>query len=184
MSASQKAPEEEQAVCVNCGMCCDGTLFLHAHLNPGERGHLPEKIEEKSYTEEGKDYFRLPCLYFSEKCTIYDRKRADICSSFRCQLLKDMAGEKITLHDALRVVSETMVMREGVRDEYTRLSGEDSAPVFRQLLAELGKIQQAASEENHLSKGYEMLIARCNILEALLIRRFRAAEDFEKMIMK
>ncbi|MBE0674536.1 MAG: hypothetical protein IH591_07745, partial [Bacteroidales bacterium] len=87
-----EAPAEEQAICVVCGFCCDGTLFVNAGLNQGERGSgLPEKIEQASFSEGGRDYFRLPCNYFSGKCSIYDRNRADVCSSFRCQLLKDLA---------------------------------------------------------------------------------------------
>ena len=56
MQADQ-APAEEQKICVGCGFCCDGTLFVHAVLNPGERGSLPEKIEENAYSEGEKDLF-------------------------------------------------------------------------------------------------------------------------------
>ena len=179
-----QGPVEEQSICIRCGFCCDGTLFLHAHLNPGERGNLPEKIEESSFFDEGKDYFRLPCHYFSEKCTIYDRARADVCGSYRCQLLKDFADGKIIVPDAMDVVREAMGMRTEIIEEYRRVSGKVEKINFRKLLLELGKVQKSASEEEPLSAEYEMLLARCNILEALLIRYFRSAEDFEKMIMK
>lgn len=177
-------PVEEQSICIRCGFCCDGTLFFHAHLNPGERGHLPEKIEKNSFSKEGKDYFKLPCQYFSGKCTIYDRERAYVCGSYRCQLLKDFADGKIIVPDALEVVRDAMSMRKDILEEYRRISGEDTGINFRQLLLNLGKIQKAASEEKFLSRDYEMLLARCNIFEALLIKHFRSAEDFEKMIMK
>ena len=178
------APLDEQNICVICGFCCDGTLFMHAHLNPGERGNLPEKIEEAGFSEDGKDYFRLPCQYFSEKCTIYDRKRADVCSSYRCQLLKDFAEGKISLSDSLETVRGARGMRYEIMEEYRRISGNSDRINFRQLLLNLGKIQEAVSEEKPLSMDYEMLLARCNIFEALLIKHFRSAEVFEKMIMK
>ncbi len=178
------APVEEQTICVGCGFCCDGTLFLHAHLNPGERGSLPDKIEENCFTEKDKDYFRLPCQYFSGKCTIYDRKRADVCSSYRCQLLKDFAEGKLFLSDALETVRDARNMRYEVIEEYRKISGNSDKINFRQLLLNLGKIPGAASEGKPLSMDYEMLLARCNILEALLIKHFRSAEDFEKIIMK
>lgn len=180
----EQCPPEEQLICVTCGYCCDGTLFMHAHLNPGERGNLPEKIEENSFIEEGKDYFRLPCQYFSEKCTIYDRKRADVCSSYRCQLLKDVAEGKVSMSDALETVHEARNMRDEIMEEYRRISGNSERINFRQLLLDLWKIQEAASEGEALSMDYEILLARCNIFEALLIKHFRSAEDFEKMIMK
>jgi hypothetical protein len=164
---------EEQSICVRCGFCCDGTLFLHAVLNPGERGHLPEKIEQNSYSEAEKDYFKLPCQYFSEKCTIYDRARAYVCGSYRCQVLKDFSEEKIALEDALATVREAMSLRKDILEEYRRISGNYAGINFRQLLLNLGKIQAAASEEKPLSRDYEMLL-----------KHFRSAEDFEKMIMK
>lgn len=179
-----EAPIEEQRICVGCGFCCDGTLFVNAGLNPGERGGLPEKIEQESFSEGGKDYFRLPCRYFAGKCTIYDRKRADVCSSFRCQLLKDFAEGKVTLNEALMTVNEAMEMRTNILKEYSRLSGKDTAINFRQLLVDLGMVMKSDTEEAPVNPDYEVLLARCNIFEALLIKNFRSVEDFEKMIMK
>ena len=181
-----QGPPDEQKICVKCGFCCDGTLFLHACLNPGERGvgDLPEWIEENSFTEDGKDYFRLPCNYFSEKCTIYDLRRAVVCGSYRCQLLKDFADGKISVNDAVETVREAMQMRKELLEQYRNISGNDGVMNFRQLLIELGKIQKSATDKGSLSMAYEMLLVRCNIFEALLIKHFRSAEDFEKMIMK
>jgi hypothetical protein len=180
------APLDEQKICVMCGFCCDGTLFLHACLNPGERGVglLPEKIEEASFSEDGKDYFRLPCHYFSEKCTIYDHERAHVCGSYRCQLLKDFAEGKVALDDASETARDAVGMRTAIIDEYRRISGKGGDVNFRQLLIDLGKIMKIAAEKVPASMDYEMLLARCNIFEALLIKHFRSAEDFEKMIMK
>jgi hypothetical protein len=184
MSDVKTGPLEEQSICVGCGFCCDGTLFLHAHLNPGERGGLPEKIERRSITEDGKDYFRLPCLYFNRKCTIYDRKRADVCFTYRCQLLKDFAEEKMTHDNAVATVREAMEMRRTIMKEYRIMTGTRRKIVFRNLLGELGKMQKAAGKDAEMGEDFKVLQARCNIFEALLIKHFRSAEEFEKMVMK
>lgn len=176
-------PVDEQQICVTCCFCCDGTLFLHASLNPGERGNLPEKIEERSYSEGGKDYFRLPCLYFSEKCTIYDRKRAYVCLSYRCQLLRDFADGKITLSDGMEIVSEAFKMRADLFRQYRELCGSTDPVNFMELLRELGKKRKDASLTDRQVMEHDMLLARCNIFEALLIKHFRSAADFEKLIM-
>lgn len=182
----KQGPPDEQTICVTCGFCCDGTLFLHAHLNPGERGvgDLPEWIEENSFDEGGKDFFRLPCHYFSEKCTIYDRKRAYVCGSYRCQLLKDFADGKVTLDDAQKTVTEAMRLRAEIIEEYHRVSSDKRDINFRELLIKLVKIVKAASDKEPVGLDYDLLLVRCNIFEALLIKNFRSAEDFEKMIMK
>jgi hypothetical protein len=180
VSAAQNAPAEEQSICVTCGMCCDGTLFLYAHLNEGERGTLPLKIEENSYSKDGKDYFSLPCHYFKSKCTIYNTRRAYVCGSYRCQLLKDFAGQKINLDDALATVDRAMNMRSAILEEYRKLTGNEVN--FKQLLRGMGKRQKSVSDENPLGPEYDLLLARCNIFEALLIRHFRSASDFDKMM--
>ena len=151
----QEAPLEEQNVCVTCGMCCDGTLFLHAVLNNGERGSLPERIEERSYTEDRKDYFRLPCLYFEGKCMIYEQKRADVCSGYRCQLLHDLAGKKIAVDDALAVVARARIMRDEVLHRFRDISGNQDRLTFRQLLTELGKFNKSESDAGW-GKEYDM----------------------------
>jgi hypothetical protein len=172
---------EEQQICISCGFCCDGTVFLHAHLDPGEKGHLPDRIELNIFTEKGRDYFRLPCLYFSEKCTIYDSTRPKICSTYRCQLLKDFASGKITAEEAISIVNNAAEIRNSLIEEYNTLRGVHSPVTFRQIHINLNKdIKESGME----GTGYELLQMRCTLFEALLIRHIRAEEDFEKMIIK
>jgi hypothetical protein len=177
-----KGPLKEQPICVSCGFCCDGTLFLHAHLNPGERGHLPEKLEQSSYTQGDKDYFRLPCNYFSGKCTIYHIKRADVCSSYRCQLLKDFAGDKLDRNEALKIISEAKKIRKELIDQYRILSGKPGRIVFMEVLSDLGKIVSSPMEDEQAREDFEMLQTRCNIFQALLIKHFRPVGDFENIM--
>jgi len=181
----KQGPPDEQLICVTCGLCCDGTLFLRAHLEPGERGtgDLPQWIEKNSMTEDGKDYFRLPCRYFCEKCTIYQLKRAVVCSSFRCHLLEDFAEGKVTIPEALDIVREAMTMRNLLTEQYRQFSGRSEDICFMQLLKDLGKNQNANSGGEAYDRDIDILQARCNILEALLIRHFRPAGDFNRMIM-
>jgi len=171
-------------ICIICGFCCDGTLFLHAHLSPGERGQLPEKIEENSYSKDGKDYFRLPCHYFEGKCKIYDKKKAEVCSEYRCQLLKDFAEGKITLDEAQAIVREALNMRSEIMQQFKSISDSHQRIFFKQLLRELGKILELTPERKQVSMDYDLLLTRCNIFEALLIKHFSPRAEFEKMIMK
>ena len=109
------SPKAEQAICVTCGFCCDGTLFDHAVLQPGEKGNLPEYMERSYFKNEKGEYFRLPCEYFNENCSIYDQKKAHICSAFRCQLLKDFSKKKITQSNAKKVVRNAKDQRKILR---------------------------------------------------------------------
>jgi len=178
-----KGPIKEQQICVTCGFCCDATLFSHAILQPGEKGTLPEKIEQNYRKEKEKEFFIQPCLYFDGECTIYGLKRANVCSSYRCQLLKDFTTKKVTQSDALEIIRGAVRMRTELIAQYRNISGNSGVINFRQLLSELGKIQKSANEGEPVNGDYEILIARCNIFEALLIKHFRSAGAFENLIM-
>ena len=178
------APEGEQEICVTCGLCCDATLYMHANLQPGERGNLPLKIEAVSVSEGGKDFFRLPCGYFSGSCTIYDCRRAEVCSTYRCKLLRNYSGGFISREDALRTVREAVAMRDAIVDEYRRVTGRDAGGGFRRIPIELGQLLKEGLADEALAGAYEVLLVRCNILEALLIRFFMSDEEFEKYIMR
>lgn len=177
-----KTNEYEQKICMVCGFCCDGTLFLYGNLNTNELGHLPRKIEQNRFTKEDKEYFRQPCPYFIEKCTIYNKNRPDVCSVFRCRLLRDFEGGKISTEEALEIVREAFDMRKELLNKYSLISVNHDAISFRVLLAELGKILNSLQEENELKEEYGMLQVRCNIFQALLIKYFRSAGDFENIM--
>lgn len=179
---TDRAPAEEQKLCVGCGFCCDGTLFVHAILNPGERGNLPEKIEEQSYRDGEKDYFHLPCRYFSGKCSIYESKRAHVCGAYRCQLLRNFAEHKLSLEDALGIIREAVSMRGSLFEQYRFLSGHNDTPHFLKILRDLAKAEWQEFTGDLESIDFETFRARCNIFEALLIKHFRSEGDFERMM--
>lgn len=179
-----QGPPGEQEVCVRCGQCCDGTIFGHAHLNPGEKDSIPVLMAANTTAVKGEEYFLLPCPYFRGKCTIYDIKRAEVCGRYRCQLLRDLEEGMISREDALKVVEDAIVMRAEIFEEFTRLTGSEAGS-FRKLLGDLGKFQKQGSPVDGEKAGEaDMLQAKCNIFEALLIRHFRSSNDFSKLIMK
>jgi hypothetical protein len=178
---SKIAPPDEQSICITCGFCCDGTMFLYANLDPGESGHLPEKIELNRFVMNEKEYFRQPCLYFADKCSIYDKKRANICSGYRCQLLRDYSGGRVSLNESLDIIREAAEMRDELINQYKKLSGIGEQISFRQLLLNLGKITVIGPNESLYSSESDLLQAKCNILETLLIRHIRSSSDFEAM---
>lgn len=76
-----------QRLCTACGLCCDGTLFDHGTLQPGEAAQLPPEIQ--LLTVEGNAAFAQPCAaHRGGCCTLYDGGRPQVCSTFRCRLLR------------------------------------------------------------------------------------------------
>jgi len=176
------SPKSEQEICVTCGFCCDGTIFSSASLQPYEKETLPEKIKLNYYKADDKEYFRQPCLYFNGVCSIYDQKKPEVCSSYRCQLLKDFTALKISQAEALETVKMAKVMRQQIFDSYCAVGGVSKGISFYQLREELAELNPICFSEDKLTKEYELLRARCNIFTALLIRHFKSPEDFDHMI--
>ena len=183
-SAESVASTEEQNICLECGFCCDSTLFHNAALQNGERGNLPEWIEEHSHFSETNSYFSLPCGYFNGRCMIYNMERAFVCSSFRCQLLVNLRSGKINLEDALQTVSEAMRIRDDILKHFSLLTGREDSVCFRGVLSELGKMESGGAKISGNQEELEIFIARCNIFEALLIRHFRPENDFNDLVMR
>lgn len=177
-----ESPLEEQEICVNCGLCCDGTLFSYAILEAGEQGSLPEKIEQ-TYGKEGeKEFFTLPCSYFCGKCTIYGQKRASICSAFRCQLLVNFSKSQITQPEAIKVVNKALMLKAEIYQLYRQTFGHDYTLSFREMLEDLGKFKSSIHENGSVDTPVEFLKAKCTIYETLLIKNFKSIKNFERMI--
>lgn len=174
--------DPEQIICLSCGFCCDSTLFDNATVKAGEKGNLPPKIEEKYFMNESGELFRLPCPYFDGKCTIYDQRKPQICSSFRCQLLKDFASGKISREEALLLVGKANEQREDIRASARNVLGSRAGEMpFRQLLHHLHDLMDTSPGTEAKKQDLNILAGKCNILEALHIRHFKSEKDFNSM---
>ena len=174
----------EQRICVACGLCCDGTLFERATLQPGEKGTLPDKMDMNYFRIRDVEYFRLPCPYFREKFTIYDQKKAIVCSAFRCRVLDDLTERKVTEQDAMETVKRAVEMRNEIQKLHSAVSGREEPLFFREILHFLGRIFREMPGGTGPNANYEILLARCNIFQSLLTRYFQPSQEFEKLIMK
>lgn len=107
----------ETDLCAACGMCCDGTLFAHGVLEPGE----PEPAGARVAWEEDARCFAQPCPQYNGGCAIYaDRPTA--CRAFRCGVLEDLAGGVLDAASArariaeVKAVVDDLAQALGVRD--------------------------------------------------------------------
>jgi hypothetical protein len=98
------------ALCLPCGLCCDGTLFERASLRPGEEQSAAslglEVIEAGSETPG----FRQPCPAFNGQCGVY-RDRPRVCRGFHCKLLLRYARQETSLTKALEQIARARALR-------------------------------------------------------------------------
>lgn len=177
-----QSPKEEQEICVTCGLCCDGTLFKKAVLKPREKGTLPQKMEDNYLKTDKDEFFSLPCSYFKGKCSIYDQKKAHVCSAFRCQLLKDFSDHKITQSEALKLVENALSLREEVKVLSGKIFSDGYSLHFQKILSKIEDIENLGKTEILESKDYKHLKIKTIILQALLTRHFKSEDVFKAMI--
>jgi hypothetical protein len=167
-------PQDEQTICVSCGFCCDHTLFEYASLSTGEKvsGHF----EESRFDIDGSDYFKLPCPHFNEKCTIYDKQKPKICSSFKCKLLKNFSSGEIEKSNALSIIKEAKSQRQEIFELYEELLGKTTKS-YREVL------EFVNTNKEHTSKEFKVLRAKTNLLSILLVRYFKSKESFDELLV-
>jgi Fe-S-cluster containining protein len=104
-------------ICLDCGICCDGTFFDFVPVSEVEATVLESTGLSIKLVEGLGLRIQLPCMKFGSCCTIYADRPA-ICRSFRCRLLKSMdkgdietgyALQRIQLLKALKAELEQII---------------------------------------------------------------------------
>ena len=117
-------------LCAMCNMCCDGTLFSHARMEPGEEAQA-HSVGLAVFDAEGRPAFRLPCpRVTAQGCSVYDR-RPDKCRRYRCETLKALDAGDIDRREAGRRVARA---RETI-DQITHLFELGSLAAVRRQIA-------------------------------------------------
>jgi hypothetical protein len=108
-----------EQLCLACGLCCDGTLFHHVKLGPGDDAKnlkalgLPVAVTR---SQAPLVHFRQPCaaLCADRTCRLY-ADRPSQCHSFECGVFKDAHAGRIEFAAALRLVKQARQRADLVR---------------------------------------------------------------------
>jgi hypothetical protein len=98
-------------LCVTCGLCCTGHLFLWAKLKSVEVQTVRGLGLNVLGVEPENRGFGLPCPLWDGKCPIHtspDYPHA--CRTYKCKLLKQVIDESTPLSDALDVIEQAKSM--------------------------------------------------------------------------
>jgi hypothetical protein len=103
-------PDAASALCLSCGLCCDGGLFEMVELNDDDRVRLaangfdaPERLPH-------------PCRHFAAPaCAIY-AVRPTRCAAYRCRVLEGLDEGAIEPAAAHELVNRARTLREQVAD--------------------------------------------------------------------
>ncbi len=93
-------------LCNACGLCCNGVLFHHVRLQPGEVPQDFIQLGLRIQRKKGHSLFQQPCpAWCGSQCAIYE-SRPERCRLFECQQLKRLAAGDITEAAALEKISD------------------------------------------------------------------------------
>jgi hypothetical protein len=101
--------ESGSALCLSCGMCCDGSLFSYAPIDAEDVASACDLgmrvIDTSDDTSRGYG-FALPChLQDGRCCTIHEQWRPGVCSAYSCRLLEEYRAGARSLEDCVSVVA-------------------------------------------------------------------------------
>lgn len=108
-------------LCLQCGLCCDGSVFATVRLQPADD---PEHLRQAGLTLRGPPTsrrFAQPCPMLEGcRCRIYPQ-RPSHCQTFDCALLKRLRQGKVSLPEAAREVHGARRLVEAVRGKLRAL---------------------------------------------------------------
>jgi Fe-S-cluster containining protein len=165
------AAPDGSALCADCGLCCNGTLYSNAKAAPDEL----ERLAAAGMPAEeirGRMEFRLPCPKLEgAHCTIY-QERFTICRTFQCALLRRYLGGEVALEEALGLVGKVKELSAKVTAE------EPSAATLRPRM-ELARATASWAEEKEPAERLRKARLSLNLtaLHLLLDRNFRNKKD-------
>jgi hypothetical protein len=126
------------SLCLDCGLCCDGTLFEATALVEGEEGRLLTERRAVFITEKGTRRFQQPCpAHVGGICAIYD-ERPEVCRDFRCSLLTAVDSGDIDVAAARSVIARAVELRDTARPGLVALLQSSMSDPTARLAAQLG----------------------------------------------
>lgn len=153
-------------ICTACGLCCDGTLFGQAMLDPDELDAAKASgFILKDFA--GKQGFTQPCKQLCGSiCGIY-ASRPNVCRSYQCSLLKRVADGDVSSGDAAKHIAEAKTAVANLKAEL--LPGETIGESKIRLHKALQNVEGAEA-----SPRFKLVLG---VVELLLDKHFRKASD-------
>jgi len=116
---------ESNALCLKCGLCCNGVIFADVQLQAGDdaarlrslglvlAGGAPRRLSSRRAAAGRR--FAQPCTAFDScRCRVYD-DRPKHCREFDCLLLKRVQSGEISHPAAERIVRQARRRSEDVK---------------------------------------------------------------------
>lgn len=162
---------ESGALCQNCGLCCDGSLFSEVELADRESCGL-EAMGLEIEDEDGDEPAVLvqPCgALCGTRCSIYPH-RPDCCRTFECGLLRKVAAGECSIEVARRTIQGLRENIQAMRKLLREVRG-DLVVSLRENYQEAVEILARRKDQSAAAQSVE-LQERMSAVEKAVRRHF------------
>ncbi len=176
-AATPAISDEEQRLCVRCGLCCDGTLF--------ERGRIfadddLARLEADGFiliaTARGTG-FAQPCPHHQNGlCAVYHQGRPQVCHTFRCALLRRVDAGELAWAEALARIERTVALVERIQAQLPVQSDHER----KSLKQRMADWQQAQAAGIDVRRTFAPLLLDFAGLQHILDQHFRVKPQKER----
>jgi len=136
--------DAEQSLCVQCGLCCDGTIFERARVFPEDDLARLEADGFILLTTAARSGFALPCHHQQGRlCIVYQQWRPQVCHTFRCALLRRFEASELSWEEASTRIERTVALVERIEAQLPA-QGVNERTSLKQRLAAWQAAQTAA----------------------------------------
>ena len=167
---SQKKADPAEALCLACGLCCNGAIFNDVKLEPSDN---PDRLRSLGLPVKrfgSKLGCSQPCAAFARgRCAIY-AERPSHCRTFECLVLKGLKAGAIKPNAALKRVALARRRAATVNRLLVELGNSDDDSSLQSRFRKIMAASHALKPE--LAKGLSELTLAMHSLNLLLSHEF------------
>jgi Fe-S-cluster containining protein len=175
-----------EAICLTCGLCCNGVIFGDVRLQPGDDAArllalgLPLTFLNRDRNDSSKTNlsaargrkFPQPCAALEGcRCRIY-AERPTYCREFECVLLKKTQAGHTPVSEALRVIRTARERADNVRRLLRELGDAEEHLALASRFRRLAKRLEKAGLDKDTALLYGQLTLAVHSLNVLLSEAF------------
>ncbi len=160
---------DEENICLACGICCDGTLIGFVEVEAAEFSRLKGILEVEESNQIG--FFLHPCEKFCEKCTIYDQ-RPKQCGLFECKILKSYEQNEMDFTSATQIIQEVIQKKQAIEAQLIHLEIVLKSNSFCFKMMEVKNLSTKKKLNNLKSNNQQGLMVDIHALNQLVWKHF------------
>lgn len=122
---------QANALCMQCGLCCDGTFYGSVVVAQDERPRL-ERVGLRIVQEDGATAMPQPCSALRGRlCAVYEA-RPTACAAYECLLRKNVSTGARSMDEAIAAVAQMRSLLTIIR---TAFECPGSMSIWERILA-------------------------------------------------